>query len=426
MKRKLLIGLSVLVSLTTIVSSFVTQSLYAANSQSFVGYHGQLKVQGNHIVDSKGQAIALRGMSLYAWNTSGLQYYNATAIERLVKEWKCTVIRIPILPAQVSSQESLVKTAVDACIANGVYAIIDWHSMEAADASACSDFMKRMATAYGNTPNVIYETWNEPVKEDWSTIKSYHEKVISAIRSIDPDNVILCGTPQWDQNPQTAADNPITSSTNIAYTMHFYAATHKQWLRDNTSTAMSKGIAIFCSEYGTGAADGNGTMDTTSTQQWWDFMDQNNICSTNWSVSALSETTAAFNPGTSATDWSDSNLKPSGTLVKNYLVKMNTSLWNAIPVSTSTPTPTPTPSPTPTPTPTTTPAFKYGDLNGDNLINSTDYSLLKRYNLGLITDFSYLLGIKAADVNGDGKINSTDLSYLKRYVLGLISSFPAG
>ncbi len=419
MKKKLLIGLSVLVSLITIASSFVTQSLYAATSQSFVGYHGQLKVQGNHIVDSKGQTITLRGMSMYAWNTSGLQFYNATTVERLVKDWKCTVIRIPILPAEVSSQESLVKTVVDACIDNGVYAIIDWHSMESANAQACSEFMQRMATAYGNTPNVIYETWNEPVKEDWYTIKSYHEKVISAIRSIDPDNIILCGTPQWDQSPQTAADNPITSSTNIAYTMHFYAATHKQWLRDNTSSAMNRGIAVFCSEYGTGAADGNGTMDASSSQQWWDFMDQNNICSANWSVSALSETTAAFNPGTSATDWNDSNLKPSGTLVKNYLVKMNTPLWNVIPVSTPAPTPTPTPTPT-------APAFKYGDLNGDNLINSTDYSLLKRYNLGLIIEFSYPLGIKAADVNKDGKINSTDLSYEKRYVLGLISGFPAG
>ena len=285
-----------------------------------VSVHGQLRVQGNRIVDKNGTAVALNGMSMYAWAQQGLQFYNATAVKRLVDEWKCTVIRIPILPGNVSSQTNLVKTVVDACIANGIYAIIDWHSMEAAQSGPASEFFKSMATAYGTTPNVMYEPWNEPVQENWATIKAYHEKVIQAIRAIDPDNIIICGNPNWDQHPEIAAADPITSSTNIAYSVHFYAATHKQSLRTASAAALAKGAALFSTEYGTSEASGSGTFDAAETQLWWTFLQANGIGSANWSMSALGETSAAFKDGTSSTTWTDANLKPSGVLVKAFII----------------------------------------------------------------------------------------------------------
>ncbi len=285
-----------------------------------VSVHGQLKVVGNRIVDKAGLPVALNGMSMYAWSQSGLQFYNATAVKRLVQEWKCAVIRIPILPGSEGSQTNLVKTVVEACIANGVYAIIDWHSMEAAQSGPASAFFKSMATAYGNSPNVMYEPWNEPVNESWPTIKGYHEKVIEAIRSVDPDNIIICGNPSWDQHPEIAAADPITISANIAYTVHFYAATHKQSYRNFAATALSKGVALFSTEYGTSEASGSGTFDANETKLWWNFLQANGIGSANWSVSALGETSAAFNSGTNATGWTDSNLKPSGALVKEFII----------------------------------------------------------------------------------------------------------
>jgi endoglucanase len=285
-----------------------------------VGVHGQLKVQGNRIVDKNGLPVALNGMSMYAWSQAGLQFYNATAVKRLVQEWKCAVIRIPILPGSVGSQTNAVKSVVDACIANGVYAIIDWHSMEAAQAGAASAFFKDMANAYGATPNVMYEPWNEPVNENWATIKAYHIQVIQAIRAIDPDNIIICGNPSWDQHPDIAAADPITTSGNIAYSVHFYAATHKQSFRNYAATALAKGIALFATEYGTSEASGSGAFDAAETKLWWTFLQQNGIGSANWSVSALGETSAAFQAGTNATTWTDANLKPSGALVKDFII----------------------------------------------------------------------------------------------------------
>ncbi|MFZ5987177.1 MAG: sialate O-acetylesterase [Bacillota bacterium] len=77
----------------------------------------------------------------------------------------------------------------------------------------------------------------------------------------------------------------------------------------------------------------------------------------------------------------------------------------------------------PLPTPTPTPLIMKGDASVDGIVNSNDYTLLKRYLLKIIDKFPNPGGSKAADVNSDGLINSTDLTLLKRYILGIISSF---
>jgi endoglucanase len=289
-----------------------------------VSVHGQLGIDGNTLVDQNGKTVTLHGMSMYPWNQKGLQFYNASAVGHLAKDWEATVLRIPILPASVASQTPLVETVVKACIANGIYAIIDWHCEGACEAGPASTFFASMATEFGNTPNVIYETWNEPTTQTWATVEAYHETVIAAIRAVDPDNVILCGEPQWDQVPQEAAASPITTSKNIGYTFHFYAASHPlATFGPNVTKALNLGAAIFVSEYGTCKASGNGTFDPTETQLWWNFLDANNISSANWSVETNGETAAALNASASATGpWSAADLTESGTLVTQYLQSM--------------------------------------------------------------------------------------------------------
>ena len=81
-------------------------------------------------------------MSLYCWAPQGTQFFNTSAINHLVQDWKCTVIRIAILPRAYKRNPTReidkVKTVMDACIANGIYAIIDWHSMAGAQKDVAS------------------------------------------------------------------------------------------------------------------------------------------------------------------------------------------------------------------------------------------------------------------------------------------------
>ncbi|MGB2821174.1 MAG: cellulase family glycosylhydrolase, partial [Phycisphaerae bacterium] len=59
---------------------------------SIVGKHGQLRVEGNRIVDKNGKPVALHGMSLF-WSQWMGQYYNAEAVKWLRDDWGCTVVR---------------------------------------------------------------------------------------------------------------------------------------------------------------------------------------------------------------------------------------------------------------------------------------------------------------------------------------------
>jgi len=74
--------------------------------------------------------------------------------------------------------------------------------------------------------------------------------MIKTIRKIDPDNLIIVGTQTWAQDVDKAADNPIRGQTNILYALHFYAATHKEYLREKAVYAMNKGLPIIISEWG--------------------------------------------------------------------------------------------------------------------------------------------------------------------------------
>ncbi len=65
-----------------------------------------------------------------------------------------------------------------------------------------------------------------------------------------------------------------------------------------------------------------------------------------------------------------------------------------------------------------------GDLNGDSGVDATDYALMKKYLLGLITDLPVENGLAAADLNSDGVINAIDLSLFKKYLLGIIEKLP--
>ncbi len=95
------------------------------------------------------------------------------------------------------------------------------------------------------------------------------------------------------------------------------------------------------------------------------------------------------------------------------------------PPPTTPPTNTPTNTPSNTPTPQPTPIdLVYGDLNNDGKVNSTDYSIMKRFLLNVIRLTNDQL--RVADLNLDTKVNSTDFAILKRFILGLIDSLPYG
>lgn len=180
-----------------------------------------------------------------------------------------------------------------------------------------------MANRYKDSPYVIYEIFNEPVEDSWETVKAYSEEVIRAIRAIDADNVILVGTPHWDQDVHLAVDNPIAGYKNIMYTLHFYAATHGQYLRERADYALSKGLPLFVSECASMEASGDGPVNRQEWDAWRNWMQKHDISWVCWSVSDKDETCSMLYPDASSEgNWAEKDLKDWGRIVKKELQKV--------------------------------------------------------------------------------------------------------
>jgi endoglucanase len=215
-------------------------------------------------------------------------------------------------------EEARVKAIVEAAIANDIYVIIDWHAHGEHRREAV-EFFARMARQYASTPNVILEIWNEPIAVGWQQIRAYSVDVVAAIRAEGFGGIVIVGTPSWSQDVDIAAANPVEGD-NIAYALHFYAATHRQYLRDKARLAIQRGATLFVSEWGTVNAMAQGPVDMAESDRWMEFLDAHSIGWTNWSLFNKPETSSFLRPVASATGpWKLDDLTPSGRYVASRL-----------------------------------------------------------------------------------------------------------
>jgi endoglucanase len=294
-----------------------------------VKQHGRLRVQGNTIVGEHGMPVRLRGMSMF-WSQWMGQYWNPDTIRWLKEDWHVSFIRAAMGVEQggylenPDAEKAKLQAVVDACIDAGIYVVIDWHAYHGEDhVEEAKAFFSEMAQRYGDKPHVLFETYNEPQQVDWSgVIKPYHEQVVPVIRE-HSDNVIILGTRTWSQEVDVASEDPVLGD-NLAYTVHFYAASMGADLRGKVSTALANGIAIFATEWGTCEYTGDGRLDLDESQAWQDFMEENHISDSNWAISNKEESCSALRGGASGSGgWSEGDLTESGAWVRNSIQQYN-------------------------------------------------------------------------------------------------------
>ena len=312
-------------------------SLCRAVAQNPVTEYGQLQVKGTQLCDYQGRPVTLRGVSL-SWHNWWPRFYNKKIMKTLKRDWHCSVVRaaMGVQPEEdpkggynqnpgwaVSCLTPIIETAIK----QNVYVIIDWHSHHMYTREA-KQFFGEMAQKYGHYPHIIYEIFNEPIEDTWTDMKKYATEVISEIRKYDPDNIVLIGSPHWDQDIHLVANSPLEGFQNIMYTVHFYAATHGEDLRQRTEEAVKSGIPVFISECGFMEASGDGPVDMESTEQWIQLCERLGLSWVCWSISDKGETCSMLLPqAKSAGPWSDSVIKPYGQQVKGLLRHYNASLF---------------------------------------------------------------------------------------------------
>lgn len=298
-----------------------------------VSAHGQLSVSGTQLVDKDGNPYQLRGMS-----THGLTWFpdfvNEDAFKTLRDDWNTNVVRLAMyidewgngqcyMNNKQGSRELLEK-GVDLCIKLDMYVIIDWHVLNPGDPTAYTDeaaaFFTDISEKYADYPNVIYEICNEPNGDvSWSgKVKPYAEKIIPIIRANDSDAVIIVGTPTWSQDIDAALADPLDFD-NVMYALHFYSATHTDWLRDRVTNCVNSGLPVFASEFGVCDASGNGALDLAQAEKWLSLLDDLGISYCNWSLANKDESASAFKPSAGAGgSWSENDLTEGGKWIYSW------------------------------------------------------------------------------------------------------------
>ena len=303
--------------------------------------HGALHISGNHIVDSHGKVFMLQGMSTHGimWSDDTNTYpfsgiLSASSLKVLRDDWKCNAVRIAMYTEEwggyttSSDFAAQAKQKVINGVANatslGMYVIIDWHILNDGNPqkhqSEAIAFFSEMAAKYKNQSNVIFELCNEPNGGvSWAgNIKPYCEAVVKAIRGKGAKNLIICGTGTWSQDIHQVIGNRL-SDNNCAYTLHFYANTHTDWLRQRLEQCYNSGLPVLVTEFGTCDASGNGGFNESQTRQWYSLLAKLKVGWFNWSAASKNETASAFKPGTNLASISagESQLTESGRLIRN-------------------------------------------------------------------------------------------------------------
>ncbi len=313
--------------LLTIILSFLC--VLSTHAQDPVKKYGQLQVLGAQLCDQQGNPVILRGVSL-GWHNLWPRFYNRKVVQTLKKDWNASVVRaamgILIEDNYLDNPDFAMQCmtpVIESAIKQNVYVIIDWHShfLKTEEAKA---FFGRMAKKYGKYPHIIYEIYNEPVEDSWADLKKYAYEVIGEIRKYDADNIVLVGCPHWDQDIHLVAESPLEGLRNVMYTVHFYAATHGDYLRERTEAAVKKGIPVFISESGATEASGDGKIDPVSEEKWIQMCERLGVSWVCWSISDKNESCSMLLPRATATGpWPDDVIKEYGKLVKSLLKKYN-------------------------------------------------------------------------------------------------------
>lgn len=296
---------------------------------------GALSVTGNRLVGSDGTTCQLRGLSTH--NVSCYpQYVTPETVTELTRRFGLEIFRFAMYcgfadgvegyatgdDAQRAMLEEKLYAIAETTEKLGIYLLVDWHVLLEHDPNVYADmaehFFATVCPRLAKYHHILYEICNEPNGDDvtWERISAYANRVIPVIRKSCPDAVVLCGTPCWSQRVDEAAKSPLQYD-NIMYTLHFYADTHRDCLRDILKTAVTEQhLPVFVSEYGITDASGDGAVNHEQAEIWLSLLDSLKISYILWNLSNKAETSAIIKPECSkVTGFTDDDFTVSGNFV---------------------------------------------------------------------------------------------------------------
>lgn len=250
MKAFLKINLIICICLLTVGSVFAQGAALS-----------RISVDGNQFITEDGEVIVFRGL-----NTSDPDklakdgHWNKAYFDE-IKKWGANIVRFPVHPVRMKErgQEEYLKLldqGIQWAAENGLYVIIDWHSignlrsqlyqapMYETTQKETFEFWRTIGRRYGNNPTVaFYELYNEPTTFNgqlgtctWTQWKELMEEMIVIVRANGGQGIPLVGGFNWAYDLTPVLEDPIDAD-GIAYVSHPYPQKRPkpwaaQWTKD--------------------------------------------------------------------------------------------------------------------------------------------------------------------------------------------------
>ena len=320
-----------------------------------------LHVSGNHLLNSTGQNVVLKGIDVpsldYSNEGQGVMPDDsggtAPAVPYLLgSPWSVGVIRLPICqdrwmgyaptdwsgPDNASTYQHEVDEVVNAASAVGAYVVVDMHwsdegvwgqnlgQHEMPDENTATAWSS-VAAHYANNPAVLFDAYNEPHDVNWGTWLSggwvsegpgYEspgmQGIVNTIRATGANNVILVGGLQWAYDLTGVMNGYAISGSNIMYSAHVYPW-KSNW--DQYVTVAAGSYPIFVGEFGADS-DSNGNNPGGWMNDLTGWMDAHGYSGAAWSSfpdNGASATYASGNGPFVFNDWTFSLTSWDGAYV---------------------------------------------------------------------------------------------------------------
>lgn len=227
-------------------------------------FPSRLHVKKNQIVDAQNKAIIFKG--LMAPDPQRLDVdkkFNKKYYDRM---WTtgANVIRVPVHPDRWINDKYYIWRYLDNIVTwageAGVYVIIDWHyigniatgegnempKIKEKPRDLTMKFWEQTSRYFKDTPNVIFEIYNEPANiaiEDWY---KNAKDIIKTIRNAGAEQMILVGGIDYSYDLSWVNKEPILDN-NAAYTSHVFPIKNN-W--DYNFGDIAKAYPVVVTEWG--------------------------------------------------------------------------------------------------------------------------------------------------------------------------------
>ncbi|MGE5464853.1 MAG: glycoside hydrolase family 5 protein, partial [Syntrophothermus sp.] len=210
-------------------------------------YPGRLEAHGSQLVDANGEVVLLKG--LMPPDPARLRS-DGDFGQKLIAEMAGTganVIRIPVHPENWVRDPDYLWRYLDPIVAwageADLYVIVDWHyignvasgagpqmpDLEEKPMDLTLAFWRSTARYFRETPNVIFEIFNEPQSIAAAEWHSSATAIVRAIREQGADQLVIVGGLEYGKDLSWVLEHPIEDD-NIAYASHVYPAhSHSSW-----------------------------------------------------------------------------------------------------------------------------------------------------------------------------------------------------